>query len=109
MPLPTVLRIVAGLICLMVIGEYFVLGELLLPPFVVASVLILLSFVYAKWRKATLWIAIVLSILIPIGALNGYLKGNLVIVVPIFDSIIFAWVLWTAIRELRRSKQAAAA
>ena len=109
MPLPTVLRIVAGLIVLMVIGEYFVLGELMLPPFVFVTVLIVLSFTYQKWPNATAWLAAIVSIAAPVAALNGYLQGKLVVVVPIFDSIIFAWLLWTSIRELRRSKRAAAA
>lgn len=109
MPLPTVLRIVASLIVLVVIGEYFVLGELLLPPFVFVTVLIVLSFAYQKWPNVTAWLAAIVSVAAPIAALNGYLQGKLVIVVPIFDSIIFAWLLWTAIRELRLSKSAAAA
>ena len=108
MPLPTVLRIVAGLILLMVIGEYLVLGELLLLPFGVVTVLILLSFAYSKWPTATAWLALIVSIGVPIAALNGYLQGKLVIVVPIFDAIIFTWVLRTAIRELRLSKSTAA-
>ena len=108
MPLPTVLRIVAGLIVLMVIGEYWVLGQLQLPPFGVVALLIVLSYSYARWPTASAWLAAAVSIVAPTGALIGYVKGYLVLVVPIFDAIIFSWVLFTALRELRPVNNAAA-
>ncbi|MEM6512579.1 MAG: hypothetical protein AAF660_06170 [Pseudomonadota bacterium] len=106
MPLPTVLRTVAGLIVGMVIGEYFVLDVLMIPPLGVVAVLLLLSFTYDRWPVATARIAAVLSVVVPIGALNGYLQGKLVLLVPIFDAVIFAWLLWTSVRELRLLKSA---
>ena len=49
MTLPNVLRIVALLVVVMVVGEYVVLGELLIPPFVLAAVLFALSFAGNAW------------------------------------------------------------
>jgi hypothetical protein len=42
-----------------------------------------------------------LAVLIPIGALFGYLLGELVVAVPIFDALVFAWVFWNALHTLR--------
>ncbi|MEM1261692.1 MAG: hypothetical protein AAGH76_04815 [Pseudomonadota bacterium] len=101
MPLPTVLRIVAGLIVVMVIGEYWVLDQLQLPPLGVVSTLVALSFTYQKWPTASAWLAAIMSVAAPIAALVGYLQGYLVLIVPVFDAVIFFWLLSTAIRELR--------
>lgn len=109
MSLPSVLRIVGGLIVLMVIGEYVVLQQLMLPPLVVVAVLLGLSFAYGRWPTPVAWIAVVLSVLTPVAALNGYLQGKLPLVVPIFDAVIFAWVLWTAVAALRSRPNAQAA
>ena len=101
MTLPNVLRIVGALIVAVALGEYFVLGVLLVPPFVVAAVLFLLSFGHNVWPVATACAAIVLCVVVPVGAIMGYLEGDLALLIPIFDVIVFAWLLWTAIRTLR--------
>ncbi|MEM7281428.1 MAG: hypothetical protein AAF438_07350 [Pseudomonadota bacterium] len=104
MSLPLVLRIVGTLIVIMVVGEYFVLKELLIPPLVIVAVLFALSFAYSKWPKTVTGITIVMCILVPIAAINGYLRGQLVLLVPIFDVVIFSWLLWTAVQSLRSNK-----
>ena len=101
MTLPNVLRIVAALIAAVALGEFFVLGVFLVPPFVVAAVLFLLSFAHNAWPVATACAAIVLCVVVPVGAIMGYLEGDLVLLIPIFDVVVFAWLLWTAIRSLR--------
>ena len=101
MTLPNVLRVVGALIVAVALGEYFLLGEFLVPPFVVAAVLFLLSFAYNAWPVATACAAIVLCVVVPVGAIMGYLEGDLALLIPIFDVIVFAWLLWTAIRTLR--------
>lgn len=101
MTLAGVLRIVGASIVLMALGEYFVLDVFLVPPFVVAAILFLLSFVYQAWPIATAYAAILLCVVVPAGAIMGYLEGTLVLLVPIFDVIVFAWLLWTAIGTLR--------
>lgn len=101
MTLPNVLRSVGALIAAVALGEYFVLGVLLVPPFVVAAVLFLLSFGHNVWPVATACAAIVLCVVVPVGAIMGYLEGELALLIPIFDVVVFAWLLWTAIRTLQ--------
>lgn len=101
MTLPSVLRIVGALIVVLALGEYFVLDVFLVPPFVVAAILFLLSFACNAWPVATAYAAIVMCVVVPAGAIMGYLEGTLVLLVPIFDVIVFAWLLWTAIGTLR--------
>ena len=101
MTLPNVLRIVALLVVVMVVGEYVVLGELLIAPFVLAAVLFALSFAGKAWPAATAYVAILLCVAAPAAAIVGYLRGDLVLLIPIFDVIVFGWLLWTAVRTLR--------
>ena len=44
-----------------------------------------------------------LSVLVPVGALVGYLRGDLVMAVPIFDGLLFGWVFWNSLRAARSS------
>ncbi|MEM7019428.1 MAG: hypothetical protein AAF512_19080 [Pseudomonadota bacterium] len=101
MPLHHVLRIVGALIYLVAIGEYFILDKLMIPPFIAATVLIIMSFLFARWPRVVAGIACAISILAPLAALNRYLQGQLVLFVPIFDAIVFAWLLWIAISVIR--------
>ncbi len=78
-----VLQIVATLILIVVVIEYFVLDVLLVPPLVVAGTLIGLSFLAPKFPRTVAIISIVLSILVPVGAVMGYLSGQLVVLIPI--------------------------
>ena len=88
----------------MALGEYLLLDVFLVPPFVVAAILILLSFACSVWPVPTAYAAIVLCVVVPVGAIVGYLQGTLVLLIPIFDVIVFAWLLWTAIRTLRSAR-----
>ena len=105
MTLPYVLRVVAILVAGVALGEYLALGAFLPPPFIVAAILLALSFVYRVLPAATAWLTIILCVVVPVGAIMGYLQGDLPLLIPIFDAIVFAWLLWTAIRTLRTAGQ----
>jgi len=101
--LPTVLRIAAGLIVCVGTLEYFALGEFLPAPFIVALLLFALSFAAPRWRRPVALLVLGLSVLVPIGALVGHLRGDLVMAVPIFDGLLFGWVFWNALHTARSS------
>lgn len=101
-----VLRIVTVLILFVVVIEYFLLDILMVPPLVVAAILIGLSFIAVRLPRTVAVISIFISILVPVGAVMGYLSGQLVVLVPIFDFLIFSWLLWAAILTLRQPKPA---
>ncbi|MEO1036019.1 MAG: hypothetical protein AAFX44_10705 [Pseudomonadota bacterium] len=104
MTLPAVLRIVAALIAVMVLGEYVVLGALMIPPLIVIALLVAISFAAKLWPFASAFAAMTISVLAPIAAINGYLQGAIPLIVPIFDLVIFSWLLWTALRTVRSVK-----
>ena len=106
--LSAVLRLVGALIIIVVLGEYLVLDELLLPPLVVAALVFGLSFAASAWPVATAWVAIVICVLVPAGAIAAYLRGELALLIPVFDVVVFAWLLWTSVRTLRSLKQPSA-
>ncbi|MBW2416054.1 MAG: hypothetical protein JRG76_16265 [Deltaproteobacteria bacterium] len=83
--------------------EYIVLGEFLAPPFIVAATLVVLSLAAGRQSRAVSWIALVLSLLIPVGAVAGHIRGDLVLAVPIFDALVFGWLFWNALPGIRTS------
>lgn len=104
--LTTVLRIVALLIVLMVAAEYVLLEVLMIPPLVVAALLLLLSVAATAFPRSVAVVCMLLSILVPAGAIMGYLEGQLVVFIPIFDVLVFTWLLWIALRTLREDRSA---
>lgn len=100
MKLSLVMRIIAALMVLVVTLEYFLLGELLVPPLVIVAILLVLSVIAGKFPKTVAVICLPLCFLVPAGAVMGYLAGQLVVLIPIFDVLVFAWLLWAAIRTL---------
>jgi hypothetical protein len=100
-PLHIVLNVAALLVACAGTLEYFVLGQFLPPPFVVAVVLLGLALASRRWIRTVAIASLGLAVLIPIGALFGYLLGELVVAVPIFDALVFAWVFWNALHTLR--------
>jgi len=102
-----VLRVAALLICIVALTELVVLKELIIPPFVVATFLITLSFLFKSRPKLVLMIAMAVALVIPPAAVAGYLAGALVIAIPIFDTLLFGWILWNALKNLSRLKELA--
>ena len=107
MLLTTVLRIAAVLVTFAGTAEYVLLGEFLAPPFVVAVMLVVVSFAYTPWPRPTAIVALGFSALIPVGAVVGHLRGDLPLAVPIFDTIVFGWVFWNALAVVRASSESA--
>lgn len=101
--LASVLRIVALLIVVMVVAEYVFLDVVMIPPMVIAGVLVVLSVLFRWVPRGVAGITIVISVLVPVGAINGYMAGQLVVWIPIFDVIVFAWCLWVAIKSFRHT------
>ena len=108
MTLSNVLRLVGALIVIVVLGEYLVLDELLVPPLVIAALLVGLSFACNAWPATTAWAAIALCVIAPAGAIAGYLRGELALFIPVFDILVFGWLLWTSVRTLKGLKQSQA-
>jgi hypothetical protein len=101
LPLRTVLAVAASLIACDGTLEYFVLGQFLPAPFIVAALLAALCMATRRWARGVALVCLGLSVLIPVGALLGYLRGELNVAVPIFDTVIFAWVFANALRTTR--------
>lgn len=96
-----VLLIAAVLIFAVASLEWLLLDVLLVPPFVFSFLLLVLAAIGTRWPKPVAGISIMLAILIPIGATLAYLNGDIVIAIPIFDAVLFAWVAYNAIHALR--------
>jgi hypothetical protein len=99
-PLAVVLVIAAGLVTILVAVEYFILGLILMPPVIISASLVVLSLASRKWPTTIAGISILISILVPIGAVLGFLNGDLHIAIPIFDVLLFSWVAATGVNTL---------
>ena len=97
----TVLFIAAVVVAAGAALEYLFLDELLAPPIVGSALLLLLSWASRKWLRLVAGVSIFLSIALPLGALIGYLRGQLVLAVPVLDFLLFSWVFANAVHALR--------
>ena len=97
----TVLFMAAVVVAVAVAFEYLILGELLAPPIVGSALLLLLSWASRKWLRLVAGVSIFLSVALPLGALIGYLRGQLVLAVPVLDFLLFSWVFANAVHALR--------
>ena len=102
---PIVLRIAAGLIGLVALFELLAMDVLSVPPIFLAAILIVLSITFNRWPRLTGSIAIIMSILVPIMVIKEYLAGQIPIAIPIVDSIVFSWILWTASKSIVSSSK----
>ena len=103
--LHNVLLTAAALVIAAGIVEFFLLGQFIPAPYVVAAILIVLSFLARRWPRPVALVCIVVSIYIPIGAFRAYRRGDLVWLVPIYDAFVFGWVLWNAVRAARMTSK----
>ena len=97
----TVLLIAAIAVAFAAALEYVFLDELLVPSFVGSALLLLLSWAARTWTRPVAGVSIFLSFAVPLGALIGFLRGELVLAVPIFDFLLFSWVFANAVHTLR--------
>jgi len=98
LPLHHVLLVAAALVVAAGTVEFFVLGQFIPAPYVVAAILVVLSMLAWRWPRPVAFVCIVVSIYIPIGAFRAYRRGDLVWLVLLYDALVFGWVLWNAIR-----------
>jgi len=101
---PSVLRLSSGAIVLAMAIRYVFIGSILAPPFVTIVLLVVLSFTYSRWPRISASVSLVPGFLIPVLVLIGYLRGNVELALVVFDWILFGWIVWRAVRELRRSE-----
>jgi len=94
--LPLSLRVVAGAVIIGGTLEYLVLDVFLAAPFVVGVLVFLLSLAAPRWPRPVARVVLGLSVLIPIAALVGAIRGDIDIAVPIFDTLLFGWLFFCA-------------
>jgi len=100
------LRIVAGLLLLVATLGVLVYDTFAAAPYVLAAVLGLLSFAADRWQRPTALVSLLIAVLVPIGAILGYLGGSVPILVPIFDVALFGWLGWRALAIVRATPAA---
>ena len=99
---PWVLRLSSAAVLLAMAVRYLLVGAIMALPFATVVLLLLLSFSYSRWPKSSAAISLVPGFLIPVLVLSGYLRGNVEPALVVFDWILFAWIVWNAVNELRR-------
>jgi hypothetical protein len=95
--------VVAGAVILGGTLEYLVLDVFLAAPFAVGSLVFLLSLAAPRWPRPVARAVLGLSVLIPIVALVGAIRGDVEIAVPIFDTLLFGWLFscaWPVARSV---------
>ncbi|GEM_PF-6175936 len=102
--LPNALRIAAGLLVAMATFEWLVLDTFMPPPYVMAVVLFALSFGAASFPKPVAVLTLVVCVMTPLGAINGYLNGLVALLIPTFDVVLFGWLATIAIPTLRGAR-----
>jgi hypothetical protein len=99
--LPIVLVAVSALIAGFITVRFFLVGTMLPAPFVIIAILILLTFTYSRWPRASAGGSLIIAVLVPILVLLGYLNGGVELAVVVFDWVIFLWVILSAVYTLR--------
>lgn len=102
MTFPNTLRAAALLIVLAMAIRYLLLDLMMAIPLVTVALLVLLSISHRRWPRASAAISLVPGMLIPIFVLVGYLRGRVELALVVFDWLVLGWIVWSAIRELRR-------
>jgi len=101
MNLVPALRVASALIFLAGCVGALVRGTVLAGPFVVAAVLLALSFLAIRRPREIAFVSIGISLVIPIGVTLGWLRGDLEGATVVLDGLVFGWLLITAVRSLR--------
>ena len=102
--LPIVLRIVAALIAIVATAGFVVADSNVIPGLVVATVLVALSFVFRFSPRVIAGFAAFIAVVTPVMVISGYIRGAMPLYLVIFDTIVFAWVLWTCVGVFRNQK-----
>ncbi len=102
MSLTTAYRAVGLAVLVMASFEWIVLADLQIPPFVIGSALVAVSFLVARFPQPLAILGLALAVLIPVGAFLRWQDGLVIGFVPIFDFVVFGWLGFTASRSLGR-------
>jgi hypothetical protein len=97
----TVLRTAAVLLWVVAVIELVLFDDFQPPPFVIGGLLWGLSLVAGKAQRLALYVVVALSVVVPVGAVVRYLRNEVMVGVPIFDLMLFGWLLTNAVRALR--------
>ncbi len=100
MSLTQTLRIIAILLILAAVLQYYLYEQLLIKTIVVAHIIFLLSIFSDKQKQRIAVISAGLAVVVPIGSWKEYVAGNSSLGFLIFNLIIFAYVAFISIQTL---------
>ena len=103
--LPVALRVVTVLIACAIGVRYFGMGVFSPAPVVIIVVLVVLSIMYGYWPRVSAAVAGLLSVLVPVSVLLGYLQGAAPLGLLLFDTVLFVYVLVCSLLVFRGTAQ----
>jgi len=97
------LRIAGTIMLLMLVTQLAYLEALQIKPFIAANVLFILSVIEFNSIKKKAFICLLLSVIIPLGAFQEYLRGEVLIEVVIVYIVMFTLLGYSAVEEIRNN------
>ncbi len=97
------LRIIAVVMLLIIGTQLAYLEAFQIKPFIAANVLFFVSVIEFSSIKKKAFICLLLAVIIPLGAFQAYLKGDILIEVVIVYIVMFTLLGYAAVEEFRNN------
>ena len=88
---------------LIIATNFAYLNALQFKPFIAANILFLLSIIPFNSVKKKAFICLLLAIIIPLGAFQEYIRGEVLIEVVVVYIVIFTLLGYAAVEEIRNN------
>ena len=97
------LRVIATVMLLIIVAQFAYTNSLQLKPFIAANVLFFISIIPFNSVKKKAFICLLMAVIIPIGAFQGYVRGEIYIEVVVVYIVMFTLLGYAAVEEIRNN------
>ncbi len=97
------LRITATVMLLIIFTQFAYHNSIHFKPFLAANILFLLSIIEFKSVKKKAFICLILAVIIPLGAFQSYIRGEMLIEVVVVYIVMFTLLGYASVEEIRNN------
>ena len=98
-----VLRITATVMLLIIVTQFAYGNAIQFKPFLAANILFFLSIIEFKSVKKKAFICLLLAVIIPLGAFQSYLRGEMLMEVVVVYIVLFTLLGYACVEEIRNN------
>ncbi len=88
---------------LIIVTNFAYFNELQFKPFIAANILFLLSIIDFNSIKKKAFICLLLAVIIPLGAFQSYMRGEMLIEVVVVYIVMFTLLGYSSVEEIRKN------